>query len=151
MKKTNIWTCYMLGLSLNRLGEGFRQKNIKWLDLSHAHLTPASQAERWMKRRKKFKIYIRIHLAALLHPNISIMYSNCILETGKCWQAHNSPIGWHFVFTNYPPIGEYRRVGLVWPAFNSTKTCQGYLYREGGRGQVNKYFLYNLQFFLQFL
>ena len=70
-----------------------------------------------------------------LCPNISIMYSNCILETGKCWQAHNSPIGWHFVFTNYPPIGEYRRVGLVWPAFNSTKTCQGYLYRDGGGGR----------------
>ena len=26
-----------------------------------------------------------------------------------------SPIGWYFVSTNYQPIGEYRRVGLVWP------------------------------------
>ena len=76
------------------------------------------------------------NLILYLRPNISIMYSSCILETGKCWQAHNSPIGWHFVFTNYPPIGVYRRVGLVWPAFNSTKTCQGYLYREGAGKQI---------------
>ena len=48
-------------------------------------------------------------------PVISIICSGCILETGKCWQAHCSPIGWYFVSTNYQPIGEYMRVGLVWP------------------------------------
>ena len=51
----------------------------------------------------------------LNRPVNSIICSSCILETGKCWQAHCSPIGWHFLYTNYQPIGEYRRVGLAWP------------------------------------
>ena len=46
---------------------------------------------------------------------LSIICSGYILETGKCWQAHCSLIGWYFVYTNCQPIGEYMRVGLVWP------------------------------------
>ena len=48
-------------------------------------------------------------------PVISIICSRCILETGKWWQAHCSPICWYLVSTNYQPIGEYMRVGFVWP------------------------------------
>ena len=34
--------------------EGFKI-NKKWMDLSNAHLTPASQAEQWIKKIQKFK------------------------------------------------------------------------------------------------
>ena len=34
--------------------ERFQKKNKKkWLDLTNAHLTPASQAERWIKKIQK--------------------------------------------------------------------------------------------------
>ena len=35
------------------LREGFQKKIKKWLDFSNAHLTPASQAERWIKKIQK--------------------------------------------------------------------------------------------------
>ena len=56
-------------------------------------------------------------LLKLKNPGNSIICSSCIMETGKCWQAHCSPIGWYFASTNYQPIGEYMRVGLVWPCY----------------------------------
>ena len=40
----------LLGLPVR---EGFKKKYKKSLDLSNAHLTPASQAERWIKKIQK--------------------------------------------------------------------------------------------------
>ena len=34
-----------------------KKKKKKWLDLSNAHLTPASQAERWIKKIQKFQFF----------------------------------------------------------------------------------------------
>ena len=39
------------------LREGFKKKRKKWLDLSNAHLAPASQAERWIKKNQKFQFF----------------------------------------------------------------------------------------------
>ena len=68
----------------------------------------------WNGRIKK-RIEFDIEFSKCLKsPGNSIICSSCILETGKCWQAYCSPIGWYFVSINYQPIEEYMRVGLVW-------------------------------------
>ena len=54
----------------------------------------------------EIKHIIIIVWLTLKNPCNSIIYSSCILETGKFWQTHCSPIGWYFVSTNYQPIVE---------------------------------------------
>ena len=45
----------------NFLREGFK-KNKKMLDLSNAHWTPASQAERGIKKNRKFHNFVAIKI-----------------------------------------------------------------------------------------
>ena len=42
----------------NSLGKVSKKKEKKKMDLSNAHLTPASQAERWIKKIRKFQIFL---------------------------------------------------------------------------------------------
>ena len=46
--------------------EGFKQKNKKWLDLSKTHLTPASQAERWIKKIKKLHNFFYVFIIFII-------------------------------------------------------------------------------------
>ena len=38
----------------------------KWLDLSNAHLTPASQAERWIKKKSKIPIFFYVFIIFII-------------------------------------------------------------------------------------
>ena len=43
----------------------------------------------------EIKHIIIIVWLTLKNPCNSVIYSSCILEIGKCWQAHSSPVGWY--------------------------------------------------------
>ena len=47
------------------LREGFKKKK-KWLDLSNAHLTPASQAERWIKKIQKLYNFFYVFIIFII-------------------------------------------------------------------------------------
>ena len=44
----------------------FKKKIKKWLDLSNAHLTPASQAERWIKKFKNSTIFFYVFIIIII-------------------------------------------------------------------------------------
>ena len=63
-EKTIIYNYQPVWKLLYKLGKV--SKKIKWLDLSNAHLTPASQAERWIKKIQKLHNFCYVFIIFII-------------------------------------------------------------------------------------
>ena len=63
--------------------EGFKKKFKKWLDLSNAHLTPASQAERWIKKIQKLHHFLYVFIITKFGENLEEKLISACVENQK--------------------------------------------------------------------